>query len=126
MKKNKTLYCFVYDTKENKCYTDHYEADELNGDYFIHDDNDETILVQGYKIDKPQTYAGDIYLYTFVNDANRATEVTEKYIKDIVDAAYDEFAKAKDILRRVIIKRGEVKEKFPDGKVNRSSNEVNT
>lgn len=117
MKKNKTLYCFVYDTKENKCYTDHYEASELNGDYFIHDDNDETILVQGYKIDKPQTYAGDIYLYTFVNDANRAMELIEWHIKDIVDAAYDELAKAKDILRRVTIKRGEVKEKFPDGKV---------
>lgn len=121
----KTLYCFVYDTKENKCYTDHYEASELNGDYFIHDDNDETILVQGYKIDKPQTYAGDIYLYTFINDANRAMELTEKYVKDIVDAAYNELAKAKDILKRVIIKRCEVKEKFPDGVVNHPSNEIN-
>lgn len=125
---NGKIYCFQYDITDNHAYRQEYEYRQNKGSRFIYldlsdelDDNDvsfcktdvekdqaiDVAIIDGHKI---------IYLYTFIDDINRALEVMSKRIEiefADIQRKYEQFIKIREEFNKT---KACIKEKYPDGK----------
>lgn len=113
------LYCFQYDTTGNKAYRQEFDAEEYNGDYFIRDDSDETIFIGGCDIDVADVAKvhgnNIIYLYTMVDDVNRALGLISKAFEDSINEKKKQLEKLETIYVAFSCEKCRIKEKYPNG-----------
>ena len=111
------LYCFIYEIKENQMYRQDDDAEIYKDDYFIHDENDETIYVQSWKIDKPQ-YSEDtgkpfLYMYSLDGDVNRAMNLMHEAVKKTIEDIMSKARVWQDTLKTFEEKQEYIKDKYP-------------
>ena len=115
------LYCFIYEIEDNQMYRQDDNAEIYKDDYFYHDDEyDESIYVQGWKIDNPQ-YNNDtdkpfIYMYSLNDDVNHAMELMHKSLEETVEEARKKLAYCEKILETFKEKQEYIKNKYPSKK----------
>ena len=117
--KKVTLYCFIYEIKGNQMYRQEDKAEPYKDAYFIHDEDDETIYVEGWKIDTPQCNNREdnpfIYMYSLNKDVHRAMELIRKSINESVQAAKKKHEELESLLKTFETKREYIKNKYPEG-----------
>ncbi len=115
------LYCFFYEIKDNQMYRQDDDAELYKDDYFIHDENDETVYVQGWKIDKPQ-YNSDnedepfIYMYSLDGDVNRAMDLIREAIKANAEDTRKKLEYIEKVLKTFEEKQEYIKNKYSSKK----------
>ncbi len=111
------LYCFIYEIKDNQMYRQEDEAELYKGDYFYRDDKtDESIYVQGYKIDKPQSNKRTdhpfIYMYSLNKDVHRAMELISQSLKENLEEVKKKYEWMQNLVNTFEEKREYIKNKY--------------
>jgi len=119
-RKNVTLYCFIYKVNEDEMSRQEDKAEFYRGDYFIHDEDDDTIYVQGWKIDRPEMVRSDsdmdeerfVYMYSLNKDIHSAMKLIGALLKDTLKEVKDEYEYMQDIVSAFEAKQEYVKSKY--------------
>ena len=114
--KKVTLYCFIYEIKDNQMCRQEDEAEPYKDAYFIHDENDETIYVEGWKIDKPQSSERTdhpfVYMYSLDKNIHRAMALISQSFKESLEDAKKKHEWMQNLVNTFEEKRECVKNKY--------------
>lgn len=109
------LYQFIYDTKENKVYSNAFKVTRETDDMVIIDVDDESIYLYNFEIGEVKSEGSDLYLYTKFNDVNYALEVINDYFIEQIENAELALSELRNAKAMLSAERYRIKEKYPNG-----------